>query len=255
MAWTKETIIKELKKRKKSKSDLSYNQLARENQSLVSAAAYYFGSYRAAVEEAGIDYADVTRRPRWTPDRIVALIKKAAKAGEDLHWSAVTRRDDELKKAAFASLQDRLFGTWDAALTAAGLDPAEVSRYRRWNEGTIRDELHARQKDKRPLNSGTLQKEDPGLHAAAVRYFGNFDSALREAGIDPAEHRRRRRWNQEAVLDGLKALKADGNRMSDSTVRGEDAALYGAAVRLFGSFTKARESAGIKPPKRVNAAD
>ena len=253
MAWTKESIVKELKKLNKSKADLSYNQLARVNQSLVSAAAYYFGSYRAAVEEAGIDYADVTRRPRWTPDRIVALIKKADKAGEELHWSAVTRRDDELKKAAFASLQDRLFGTWDAALTAAGLDPTVVSRYRRWDEGSIRDELQARQKAKRPLNSGTLQKEDPGLHAAAVRYFGNFDSALREAGIDPLEHRRRRRWDQKAVLDGLKMLKANGNRMSDSTVRAEDAALYGAAVRLFGSFTKARTAAGITAPKRATA--
>lgn len=249
MIWDKDDILKALRKLHKSKADLSYNALAVTRQSLVSAAAYHFGSYRKAIEQAGIDYAEVMRRPRWTPQRIIALIKDARKAGDDLHWSAVTQRRDELGKAAFASLQPRLFGSWDRALHGAGLDADEINRYRKWNKQTIIWELRHRHRDHEPLNSGAIQRDDPGLHAAAVRHFTNYDAALRAAKLDPEKIRERRRWNKPDVVRGLKAAKKSGQRLSDSSIRREEPALYGAAVRLFGSFTAARAAAGIKAPR------
>src|SRR3954469_2884811 len=137
MVWDKPRILKELKRLHRSGVDLSYNALARKRQSLLSAAAYHFGSYRKAVERAGIDYASVTRRPRWTKQSIITLIKNAKRDDEDLHWSAVTQRRDDLGRAAFASLQPRLFGSWDRALTAAGLDADDVNRYRKWNRESV----------------------------------------------------------------------------------------------------------------------
>jgi hypothetical protein len=137
MVWTKDEILYSLKKLYKDGKDLSYNALARRKQSLVSAAAYHFGSYRRAVERAGIDYATVVRRPRWTKPAIIQLIKNARRTDQDLHWSAVTKRRDELGRAAFAALQPRLFGSWDRALHAAGLDADEVNRYRKWDKDRI----------------------------------------------------------------------------------------------------------------------
>src|SRR5215218_3648879 len=99
MIWTRDEIIKTLKKLHKSNADMSYNVLAEKRQPLVSAAAYHFGSYRKAIERAGIDYADVSRRPRWTRPMIIALIKEARRTGHELHWSAVTQRRDDLGKA------------------------------------------------------------------------------------------------------------------------------------------------------------
>ena len=82
MVWSKPEIIKALKKLYKAGKDLSYNALARRQQSLVSAAAYHFGSYREAVGAAGIDYAEVVRRPRWTKPLIIRLIKSARRPGQ-----------------------------------------------------------------------------------------------------------------------------------------------------------------------------
>src|SRR5438874_3178880 len=185
MVWDKPRIKSELKRLYHADANLSYNALARRNQALVSAAAYHFGSYRAAVEAADIDYAAVTRRPRWTKPAIIQLIKQAKRKGEDLHWSAVTQRRDELGRAAFASLQPRLFGRWDRALSAAGLDADEISRYRRWDRNSVAFELRSRAQDHEPLNSGSIQREDSGLHAAAVRHFGSYDRALSAAKVDP----------------------------------------------------------------------
>jgi hypothetical protein len=59
MVWDKPRIKSELKRIYRAGQNLSYNALAKRKQSLVSAAAYHFGSYRAAVEAAGIDYASL----------------------------------------------------------------------------------------------------------------------------------------------------------------------------------------------------
>jgi len=256
MVWDKDEILRELRRLYKSGADLSYNGLSRRLQALVSAAAYHFGSYRRAVETAGIDYATVLRRPRWTKAHIIALIKAARRRGDDLFWSAVTARRDELGKAAFAALQPRLFGKWQRALHAAGLDADDIARYRHWDRHSIGFELKSRARDGEPLSSGALQSEDPGLHAAAVRHFGGYDDALLAAGLNPAKFRERRSWDKKQVIKEIKAAARKGNSLADSQVRRDFPALYGASIRLFGTFTAARKSAGIKfkPKKRRKRA-
>lgn len=242
LTWEKSEILQALKKLHKEGKEMSYTQLAQKNQPLVSAAAYHFGSYRVAIEKAGIDYNDVVRRPRWTKQEIIKLVKAAKRDGQDLHWSAVTKRRDELGRAAFASLQERLFGSWDRALSAAGLDSDEISQYRKWDKESIAYELKSRSKEGEPLNSGAVQKEDPGLHAAAVRHFGGYDEALRAAKVDPAKIRRRQRWSKEEVAKQLKAF-AKKHGVTDAALREHHPALYGAALRFFGSISEAREAA------------
>jgi hypothetical protein len=243
--WDKDRILKTLRALYKKREAMSYNRMARKMQSLVSAAAYHFGSYRKAVEKAGIDYAEVTRRPRWTKPAIIRLIKEARRKEDDLHWSAVTRRRDELGKAAFASLQPRLFGSWDRALHGAGLDADDVSRYRKWDKHSLVAELKERAADEAPLNSGALQREDPGIHAAAVRHFGSYDKALRAAGLNPEDLRQRRRWSKEIVAAELRAFGRK-NEISDAALRHGAPALYGASLRYFGTLAGAKKAAGKK---------
>src|SRR4051794_12725073 len=246
MIWDKQNILQKLRQMHKSGKDLSYNAMCRTMQPLLSASAYHFGSYRKAIEKSGIDYAEVMRRPRWTKPLIIGLIKQAKRKGEDLHWSAVTRRRDELARAAFASLQPRLFGRWDRALHAAGLDADEVSQYRSWDRNSVLFDLKQRYRDREPLNSGTVQQEEPALHAAAVRHFGNYEKALRGAGIEPEKVRRRRSWDKADVVRALKTLAKRKAKLSDSAVRRKYPALHGAAARLFGTYTAARAAAGIR---------
>jgi hypothetical protein len=243
MIWTKPGIVEELRRLYKAGEKLSYNALAQKRQSLVSAAAYHFGSYRQAIQKAEIPYDEVLRRPRWTKQSIIAEIKNARRAGTELHWSAVSKRRDELGRAAFASLQPR-FGQWHRALQAAGLDADEISRYRAWNRATIVFELKSRVSDREPLNSGALQQDDPGLHAAAVRYFGSYDKALKAAKLEPADLRLRKSWTKPLVLAAIKSAGKRGTHLSDSAMRQQYPALYGAAVRLFGTYTKARAASG-----------
>ncbi len=244
MIWDKPRILQELRRLHRDGVDLSYSHLARKQQALLSAAAYHFGSYRGAIEKAGIDYADVIQRPRWTKPRIIRLLKEAKKKGCELHWSSVTKRGDELSRAAFAAIQTRLFGKWDRALHAAGLDADEVVMYRAWDKHSVVFELKLRAQGGEALNSGGLQKDDPGLHAAAIRYFGSYPAALKAAKFDPSRHRERRTWDETAVIRALKVAHRRGET-SDALVRRHDPGLYGAATRLFGSIASARRAAGL----------
>jgi hypothetical protein len=250
MQWNKPRLIQQLRKLYRSKEDLSYNAMCRNSQALVSAAAYHFGSYRRAVLAADLDYAAIMRRPRWTKQAVIQEIKKGYRKGEDLNWSSVTKRRDELGHAAFAALQPRLFGRWDKALQAAGLDPDEISRYRHWGIPNILYELRRRKREGEPLNSGALQHEDPGLHAAAVRNYKTFDDALRAAGINPQRVRQRRVWTKKEVLAALKKQMNGPRAMGNSDLREHEPALYGAAVRLYGTFSAARKAAGLPPGRR-----
>lgn len=245
MTWTRIRILQALRRLDQSGADLSYNALARARQPLLSAAAYHFGSYRSALGQAGIEYTDHLRRPRWTKKRIIALIKRARREGADLSWSAATRRGDDLSRAAFAALQPRLFGRWARALHAAGLDADDVSRYHTWDRNTVVFELRARRRDEEPLNSASLQRDHPALHAAAVRYFGTYERALRAARLNPNELRQRHRWSRAEVVRALRKAHRRRIRVSDSEIRARLPALHGAAVRWFGSFPAARRAAGI----------
>jgi hypothetical protein len=244
MIWDKPRILAELRRLHKDGVDLSYSHLAKSHQPLLSAAAYHFGSYRGAIEKAGIAYSEVIQRPRWTKPRIIRMLKDAKRKGVELNWSSVTRRGDELARAAFAAIQPRLFGRWDRALHAAGLDADDVTIYRNWSKETVVFELKSRGQGGEALNSGGLQKDDPGLHAAAIRYFGSYNDALKAAKFNPNNHRERRRWDKQTVLQALKTAHKKG-ATSDTIVRHKDPGLYGAALRLFGTFSAARSAAGV----------
>jgi hypothetical protein len=48
------------------------------------------------------------------------------------------------------------------------------------------------------------------------------------------------------VIAEIKSAVREGQSAADSQVRRSHPALYGASIRLFGTFTAARKSAGVK---------
>lgn len=183
MRWTSQAILQALRHRHASGQPLGYRALARENRSLVSAAAYHFGSFRIAVERAGVDYALVSSRPRWTTKRIIQTLKQARREGQDLSWTAIVAPDSTLRRAAFVAVQKRLFGSWARALEAAGVDSDATRRYQDWNPATVSAELKQLRANGEPLNSFAVLKSHPALHAAAIRHFGSYRAALNASGF------------------------------------------------------------------------
>ncbi len=244
--WSKERITKRIRALYKRGEDLSYNRMARQQQGLLAAANYHFGSWAEAVNAAGLDYATQVRKiPKWTKERIVAAIQDAHRKGDDLSWTSVTKSKKH-SALAYAAIRDNQFGSWDKALEAAGLPAAGVRRYEAWDDEKITRRIKERAREGKPLNSKSMQDEDSKLFNAALNYFGGWDKALQAAGISPEKVYKRRRWNSDLIKKEIKSLHKKGEDLAAPNMRKNHSSLYSAACKYFGTWTAAREACGIK---------
>jgi hypothetical protein len=248
--WNKDKIVRLIKKLKRGGEDLSYNRMARTHQGLLAAANYHFGSWGKAVEAAGLDYANEVRRiPKWTKEKILDAIRVAHKSGADLSWTCVTK-DRRYSALAYAAIRDKQFGSWDAALGAAGIDPAGVRRYEAWSEERVVRSIKERKRERKALNSKAMQDDAPRLFNAALNYFGGWDKALVAAGIKPEKVYKRRRWSKEIIKDEIKGLHKAGEDLAAPNMRKKHSALYSAACKYYGSWTDARRLCGVRKKYR-----
>ena len=101
---------------------------------LVGAAIRYFGSWRKAVESAGIDYSEILswskeergkKMAKWTKESIIAKIKEIHQREEDL--TAYSVMNKYLSLYNYARRKD-FFGSWKKALEAAAINYYEVKK-------------------------------------------------------------------------------------------------------------------------------
>ena len=191
MRWTRKGIIDEIKRLHAAGEELNYSSVEENHLNLVRAAAWHFGTWKRAVEKAGLDYESVSNYQRWTRERVVERIQELYKQGKDLSWRAVSITVDP-PLAAAALRPNSGFESWFDAITAAGINHDEIARYRKWTSERVVQELRERSTQGLPMSSIAVQKQNPSLYCAAKRRFTQWDSALEQAGLDPNKIRIRR---------------------------------------------------------------
>lgn len=180
--WNKETIAIEIRRMFESGEDLNYANVAQDEVALLRAATRYFGSWRLAIEFAGLNYEDIRRYKTWSRDRILARIRELYEKGEDLSWRHVSTTVDP--QLAAAATKRKHFGSWRSAVSAAGLDYRQIRRYREWDENTITQRLRELYDQGIDLNAKNIEEFDITLITAARRRFDSWDKALTAAGLD-----------------------------------------------------------------------
>ena len=160
---TAEDVIAELQQRAAQSRSLGSGE--NRGDWLYAAAVKRFGSWGAAVEAAGFDYAAIKPRPV-TADEVLARLRDIAAVGESL-WGK--------DHPDLAYLAQRHFGNWTAALGAAGLAaPSKV----RWTPERVIERIRADKNAGLSLRSSAVISRDPNLYAAARRRFGSWKGAL-----------------------------------------------------------------------------
>lgn len=190
MRWTRKGIVAEIRRLHESGTELNYATAELRHLNLVRASAWHFGTWKMAVEAAGLDYDSLSKYRRWNRDRIIERIRALKKQGKDLSWRSISTEVDPALAAA--ALRPNGFASWRDALAAAGIDPNEVSRYESWNGERVIAEIKALNRRSAPLSSKNAQMEHPKLFCAARRRFGSWDGALVAAGLDADKIRLRR---------------------------------------------------------------
>jgi len=268
VSWTKAKVIREIKKRQEAGHPLNVRALRKgehTDRKLYQAAVHKnrFGSWKAALEAAGVDPKDVVKRKleNWTKAKLIAEIKKRHEAGLPLNASAVSKGEDADRKLYVAARSKNHFGSWAAALEAAGVDPEEVVKYENWTKAKVITEIKKRQQAGHPLNAWAVQggeDADRKLYVAAKskNHFGSWEAALRAAGVDPDEVVKHESWTKEKVIREIKNRQQRGHPLNTrEVIKGEhsDNKLYAAAIskRRFGSWESALEAAGVDPDEAL----
>jgi hypothetical protein len=212
-------------------------------QELLAAGIRYFGNWQAAVAAAGIVYDDVRKYQNWSKPVIVVKIQELYQQGVDLSFRSMML--SKYNSMVYAAIRPNHFGSWKSALTAAGLAPEDIYRYRSWDEETIIGEIRKLKSQGADLSSKTMDETANPLIATARRRFGNWGNAVEKAGIDYDSVRRRRRWSREQIVEGIQELRQQGVRLQSGEVRQKAPALFAAACkpRFFGSWRKALQAA------------
>lgn len=193
--WTSEAVLEKIRLLDQKGVDLRHGQIYSDNKRLVSAASRHFGSWKAAVIAAGVDYnliREAAERSRtnkiskWSCEKIIEGVKELAETGEPLAAASARR----IKPALFsAAISARYFGSWRAAVTAAGVDYDAVlqqsknttrsadTRRRR----SILKKILSLDRDVLDLPQEAVSQRYPQLHYLATKHFGSWEKAVATA--------------------------------------------------------------------------
>lgn len=164
-------------------------------------------------------------------------------AGENLSYSNMTTANLPLLRAA-----TRYFGTWEAAITFAGLDYDEIRLYKSWTRERITARIRELHEQGVDLSwRYVCLYVDPQLAAAATKksHFGSWREALASAGLNYSEIRKYREWDDSRIIDMVKQFHAQGVDLNAKNVECEDITLITAARRRFDSWHDALTAAGL----------
>jgi len=185
---------------------------------------------------------------RWSKEIVIEEIRRRHSAGLSLGYNDTVADDEALTGAA-----RRWFGSWYAAVEAAGVDPEIYKRKyeqkMRWDRPTVLAEIKAYAEKGGDLSAGSVRKHYSRLYSAATIYFGSWKNALKELGIEYEDVRLTQEWTPEKVLRTIREAHRHGADLSDRTVSTLRQDLYGAAATHFGSWPEALRQAGIEPEK------
>lgn len=186
--WDKAKIVARLRELCRRRRSLQQTAVQRIDGGLCRAAFLAFGSWCKALIAAGINPETICRDPQWDRNKIIEAILLRAVRGEAL--GSTTVRPYTLKSAAVQE-----FGSWAAALAAAGLEPRHYvgkrARYRRdgkhddWSKTRVAEAIRLRHAMGLPLYGNAVLRDDRRLFRAAQACFKSWSRALVDAGFDP----------------------------------------------------------------------
>jgi Homing endonuclease associated repeat len=196
-------------------------------------------------------------RTRWgrvfTEPEIIAAIRRWAKlegrAPAIVDWRPADqgghpRWERDCPRFPPRSHVTRRFGSWNAALQAAGFDRPRPPA---WSDEEILARLRAWARERGFAPSSVEWDGSPDRDVISRR-FGAWNAALHQAGLEPRFVRRR--WTDEDILDGLRRWELDHGRPPRSMDRvgfGGEYPSPALVVTRFGSWRQALIAAGLEP--------
>lgn len=261
--WTREAIIRHLLERESKGLPLTVGGEG-VDKSLYGSARRIFGSWRNAIQAAGIAPQQVLTWERWSPARILVMIRHLARRDRPLTTDQMERRYHNLVSAA-----RRHFGSWTKAALAAGVEPTRLQRVVPWTPERVIEAILTRALRNESLVARLV--EPRSLVEAGQRFFGGWSAAVTTAGLDPAlivlaprpnkrgrppkaraarpkpTRKPQQHWTKERVIAAIQARLREQQPMHSTAIARDDQRLYDAMRRHLRNWSEAMRAAGLDP--------
>lgn len=213
-----------------------------------------FGSWKKAIEAAGLDYEEIRKGPKYpTRASVLREIKHRYRLGLPVTASKVAK--GEQADHALVRSGRKFIGKWGKILSKLHIRRRDFIQPR-WKYPTTESviaEIQRRQKTGLSIRVADVKKaySDLTLYKSARRYFGQWDRAVERAGFSYRElaPRRTRYPTLQAVLDEIrnryqKRLPLNTSGISKGDLN--DYSLYRTGKKMFGTWKCALLAAGIR---------
>lgn len=186
------------------------------------AARRNFGSWDKALLKSGIDPDDVKEKPFWTEKKIISSIEELQQKkvplntrflGRDLTKKTKEHIKKRIGKArsgrSLYGAAYRQLGSWDRALSKAGIDPKEVRQVDfKWKKNSLARILKILNELEVPINHGSIKHDDSyqtsnliynytgrlesgaSLFYRGKKMLGRWDNVLKYSGFKLSEVRK-----------------------------------------------------------------
>ncbi|MGD0091465.1 MAG: hypothetical protein ABSE73_16220 [Planctomycetota bacterium] len=268
--WTREQIIRHILQCEAEGLPLTVGEPGI-SQALYQAGTRIFGSWRNALQAAGIPPERGNCGKKWPPAKILMIIRNLSRRHRPLTTTQLERRYGNMLSAA-----RRLFGSWSKAVLAAGVDPMKLQRVVPWTRERVIEAILTRALRNESLAARVTRPRS--LVDAGRRFFGSWVAAVKAAGLDPNAtvltpasppsqaaamapatdtefvHRPRQPWTREVVVAAIQARLRQQKPLNARALRSEDRALYSAGKRRFSNWSNALLAAGLNPDDHQRTA-
>jgi len=168
----------------------------------------------------------------WTRAKVIATLKRLRAEHRALAYDRVP-----LYILTAAAEQ---FGTYQAALAAAGVGTPVAKTKSRAGQRQVWTREAVISGIRKVARDGGLISANPGMSAAAKRYFGSVAEAAKAANVTYAS---RRKWTREEVIRELQTVARRDGCVTHTTVA--ELRMRSAIVKHFGGIVEACEAAGV----------
>lgn len=184
--WSREYLVDYLIYKDEQGESLSPWTIYRDEPAVHANIKKYFGSYRAGIEAAEIDYEEIRvieLTEKWTPAKVVQRIQKLHRAEPLRSTSDIRRRDSRLYDSCH-----RYFGGPIRAIEAAGIPyvSLEARRSRQWTKNNVLQTIRTLVDIGCSMRPAELEvhlgDQTDTLLAVAEDHFGTWNEAVRAAG-------------------------------------------------------------------------
>jgi RNA polymerase primary sigma factor len=242
--WNKDKIEEEIRGRRTRGEPINCASVIETNNALVRGASRVYGNWSKALTAYGIKpWRVAVQGISLTEDQLVLRIKRLEKAGFDLSFSSMLNSDNSKIRRVCSQSINR-FGSWEKALTFAGIDYSSVRKNTKHDLKRIREITRELAESGANLNPTTAQNDERTrwIYRAALKRYDSWRDFLDAVGIDSSKYTKVRFWKDgEGVLEHLRENFDSGVVTGASNDRA-----FAMAVRTyFGDLKKAVALAGL----------